>query len=197
MSFVRRALAAGAVLAIGACSTETKSVDTASLKPATPPSAQPPAAEQSVSSWKVSEFGIGPLRAGMTAREAVATLQGAGITATADSSKECHYLGWSGPAGVRVMLDGGVVARVQVDSGSIATAEGAKIGDAESQIQRLYANRVTVQPHKYTTGGHYLVVKPVAPSDSAFRIIFETDGESVTKYRSGKEPQVSFVEGCG
>ena len=150
-----------------------------------------------MSSWKVTEFGIGPLRAGMSAREGVAALQGAGVTATPDNAKGCHYLKWSGPAGVRVMVDEGVIARVQVDSGSIATADGAHIGDAEAKIKTLYAGRVAVQPHKYTSGGHYLVVTPVAATDSAFRIVFETDGQKVTKYRAGKQPQVSYVEGCG
>jgi hypothetical protein len=148
-----------------------------------------------MSSWKVTEFGIGPLRAGMTAREAVATLQAAGVGATADSSKACHYLRWSGPAAVAVMLDEGVVARVEVGNPDITTKEGAKINDAESQIQSFYPNRVTIQPHKYTKG-HYLVIAPAAASDSAYRIVFETDGQKVTKYRSGKQPQVSYVEGC-
>ncbi len=204
MTPLLRAFCAGvALIASAACSTETRSADvardtsaTATGMPVTPAPAEPAPGNQSVASWRVTEFGIGPLRAGMTAREAVATLHGAGISATADSSRTCHYLGWSGPTGVKVMLDGGVVARVQVDSGTIATKEGAKIGDSESQIQSLYPNRVTVQPHKYVTTGHYLVVAPVAPTDSAFRLLFETDGKSVTKYRAGKQPQVSYVEGC-
>jgi hypothetical protein len=203
-----RILVTGAALVGSAsCSAEKKDVDTAqdTSAPAaaaptptptpTPDSAPPPAASQSVSDWKVTEFGIGPLRAGMTAREAVATLQGAGVSATPDSSKACHYLRWSGPAAVAVMLDGGVVARVEVGNPDITTKEGAKISDAESQIQSLYPGRVTVQPHKYTKG-HYLVVTPAAATDSAYRIVFETDGQKVTKYRAGKQPQVSYVEGC-
>ncbi|MEO8333940.1 MAG: hypothetical protein ABI664_03145 [bacterium] len=186
-----RVLAACVTLVGTACSAEKRNVDTAASV------ATPAPSDNSVSSWTVTAFGIGPLHAGMSTREGVAVLQGAGVTATADSSKECHYLAWSGPQGVRVMLDGGVVARVQVDSGSIATAEGAKIGDTEARVQGLYTGRVAVQPHKYTTGGHYLVVTPPAPSDSAFRIVFETDGKSVKKYRAGRQPQVSYVEGCG
>jgi hypothetical protein len=202
-----RVLAAGvALVGSTSCSSETKTVDSArdtsaaaATTPApapTPAPAEPPSADQSMASWKVTEFGIGPVRAGMTTREAVATLKGAGVSAAEDSSKTCHYLRWSGPAAVAVMLDEGVVARVEVGNRDIATKEGAKIGDAESQIQSLYAGRVIVQPHKYVTGGHYLVVKPVAPTDSALRIVFETDGKNVTKYRAGKQPQVSYVEGC-
>ena len=59
----------------------------------------------------------------------------------------------------------------------------------------LYSGRVTVEPHKYTDG-HYLVVRPSAPADSAFRLIFETDGTRVTRFRSGLQPQVAWIEGC-
>ena len=198
-----RILIAAAALTVSACSAEKKDVDTSGAAGVRVPDTTstrsaptPPAvADKSMGSWKVSESGIGPVRAGMTAREAVATLQGAGVGATADSSTTCHYLKWSGPADVRVMLEGGVVARVEVGNHDITTNEGAKIGDTEAQIQSLYPGRVTVQPHKYTKG-HYLVVKPAAASDSALRIIFETDGTRVTTYRAGKEPQVSYVESC-
>jgi len=204
-----------ALIGVASCSAEKKGADTArdtsvvvaepSSAPAPAPAPTPaPAADQSVSSWKVTEFGIGPVRAGMSAREGVAVLQGAGVTVTPDSAKGCHYLKWGGPAGVRVMVDEGVIARVQVDSGSIATAEGAHIGDTEEQIKTLYPGRVAVQPHKYTSGGHYLVVTPSAATEkqlnevsTEFRIVFETDGKRVTKYRAGKQPQVSYVEGCG
>jgi hypothetical protein len=210
MNPIRIFVAGVALVGVSACSAEKKDVDTAKDTSATvaaapstaaptptpaPAPAPPPAAGQSVADWKVTEFGIGPLRTGMTAREAVATLKGAGVGATEDSSKTCHYLKWSGPTAVAVMLDQGVVARVEVGNPSIPTKEGAKLGDTEAQIQSLYPGRVTVQPHKYTKG-HYLVVRPVAPNDSAYRIIFETDGQKVTTYRSGREPQVSYVERC-
>jgi hypothetical protein len=209
MNTALRILVTGfAIAATTSCSAEKKDVATvrdttvSAAEPAPAPTTVPtpppaPAADQSVSSWKVTEFGIGPLRSGMSAREGVAVLQGAGVTVTPDSAKGCHYLKWAGPAGVRVMVDEGVIARVQVDSGSIATKEGAKIGDTEAQARGLYAGHVATQPHKYTQGGHYLVVTPAAATDSAFHIVFETDGHRVTKYRAGKQPQVSYVEGCG
>ena len=109
----------------------------------------------------------------------------------------CGYLAWAdGPPGVRVMVEGGRVARVDVDSGGVATALGARIGDAESRVQSLYAGRVAVTPHKYTDG-HYLVVTPSAPGDSAYRLIFETAAGRVTRYRAGRRPAVEYVEGCG
>jgi hypothetical protein len=99
------------------------------------------------------------------------------------------------PPGVRVMLEDARVVRVEVDSGSVPTPEGARIGDTEARIQQLYSGRVQVQPHKYTDG-HYLVVRPAAASDTTHLLLFETDGRVVTRFRGGQRPQVEYVEGC-
>jgi len=88
------------------------------------------------------------------------------------------------------------IERVDVDSAGVLTAEGAGVGDAEARVIELYRERVAVQPHKYTgPQGHYLVV--TSPGDTLHRIVFETDGQRVVKYRAGRRPAVDFVEGCG
>ena len=113
--------------------------------------------------------------------------------------------GWTGcaylptdrlPPGARVMVENGTIARVDVDSGRIATAEGARIGDSEERIRQLYDGRVVTAPRKYTSG-HYLTITPAVGADSAFRIVFETDSGRVTSYRSGRVPPVEYVEKCG
>ena len=93
------------------------------------------------------------------------------------------------------MLENNKIARVEVRSGTVATAEGAHIGDSEARINSLYSGRVTTTPHKYTTGGHYLTITPVDGSQN--RIVFETDGKVVTEYRAGALPAVAYVERCG
>ena len=77
-----------------------------------------------------------------------------------------------------------------------ATAEGARVGDSEARIRSLYVGRLSMQPHKYAEG-RYLIVTPREPADSAYRIVFETDGRVVTKYRAGRLPEVQWVERCG
>jgi hypothetical protein len=96
---------------------------------------------------------------------------------------------------VRVMVEGGRIARVDVDSAGVRTAAGVGIGDSEDQIQRLYPRRVSTTPQKYTSG-HYLTVIPSA-SDSTHAIVFETSDGKVTRFRAGRRPQVEYVEGCG
>ena len=156
--------------------------------PASPPSASP--------AYTVTEHGIGPLKAGMTFAEADAALGGALLVPAGVDTTGCDYLVWEGgPSGVQVMFDEHRIARVDVDTAGIATAAGARVGDDEARIKRLYPGRVTVTPHKYEDG-HYLTVTPPAPADSRFRIIFETAGGRVTRYRAGMMPSVEYVEGC-
>jgi hypothetical protein len=150
--------------------------------------------------WALRFDGAGPLRMGMTVDEARAALGGdfqpdGQAVGTVDGPEGCQYAR-SGrlPGGMKVMLEGARVVRVQVDSGAIATVEGARIGDPEARIQQTYPGRVEVQPHKYTEG-HYLVVRP-ADGDTTRLLVFETDGSRVLRFRAGQRPQVGYVEGC-
>jgi hypothetical protein len=137
----------------------------------------------------------------MTVEEARAALGGDFVApgpdvGMSDSPEACQYAQSRRlPPGVRVMLEGLRVVRVEVDSGSYATAEGARVGDTEARIQQLYPGRVEVQPHKYTDG-HYLVARPAQGSDTTHLLVFETDGRVVTRFRGGRRPQVEYVEGC-
>ena len=56
---------------------------------------------------------------------------------------------------------------------------------------------MTATPHKYEQGWRYLTVTPAAPTDGAFRLVFETDGQKVVRYRAGRMPEVEWVENCG
>lgn len=145
----------------------------------------------------VTEFGYGPLRAGMTYTAANDSLKGALKAAKDANLAECDYVTWEGgPAGLRVMVVEGKIARVDVvDSSSITTGEGARIGDTEERVKSLYGDRVTVTNHKYEDG-HYLTVRSATANDTLHRIIFETSNGKVTRYRAGAMPGVEYVEGC-
>ncbi len=133
----------------------------------------------------------------MTRAEASAATQGTLAAPPAADTAECGYATWQGgPAGVRFMTARGRIARVDVDRGDVATEAGARIGDSEETIAKLYHGQVQTTPHKYTAG-HYLTVRSATPADSLYRLIFETDGKRVTRYRAGRMPEVAFVEGCG
>ncbi|MBC7819115.1 MAG: hypothetical protein IAG10_19675 [Planctomycetaceae bacterium] len=110
--------------------------------------------------------------------------------------QECDYIAPQRElAGLNFMVRDGRIARVDITDSAFATAEGARMGDSETRIKQLYAGQVEVSPHKYVDG-NYLIVTPVAATDTAYRVVFETDGKRVTRFRSGKMPEVSWVEGC-
>jgi hypothetical protein len=143
--------------------------------------------------WTISETGWGPIRAGMSVADARAALGG---ELAEPANRECDHLrAPRGPRDVLIMIVGGQVARVEVSDTTVATAAGARVGDTEARINALYPGRVQTGPHKYVDG-HYLVVRRGAGTDTVHRLVFETDGQRVTRYRSGRMPEVEWVEGC-
>src|SRR5690349_6930965 len=108
------------------------------------------ASQPADTSWVVSTKAFGPLQIGMTRAQAEAVVD-ASLAISGDSDwKNCGYLRSDHlPAGTRVMVEGGTIVRIDVDSGTVATADGAKIGDSEDHIRRLYPT-IASTPQKYT-----------------------------------------------
>ena len=131
----------------------------------------------------------------MTLKEANAVVGGTLIIPA--KLEECDWVRVRGaPDGLLMMVQKERISRIDIiRESTIETGAGAKIGDTEERIKALYPGRVAVEPHAYTDG-HYLVVTPPAAADSSFRIVFETDGKNVLRYRSGLMPAVEYVEGC-
>jgi ribosomal protein S18 acetylase RimI-like enzyme len=151
--------------------------------------AAPPAS----AAWTVTETGWGPIRAGMSVADARAALGG---ELPGPVNPECDHVKPPGaPPGLLLMVARGQVARVEVSDSAVATSAGARVGDAEARINALYPGRVETRPHKYVDG-HYLIVRRRALADSLHRLVFETDGQRVTRYRGGRVPEIEWVEGC-
>ena len=144
--------------------------------------------------WRITPDGFGPLKAGMTVAEA-ATAVGSAFTLAANATPECGYAEWAAaPAGVRVMIVRDTVVRIEVTGPGVATAGEARVGDNEGRINSMYAGQTLIAPHKYTSG-KYIIVTP--PADTMHRMVFETDGQKVTEFRSGRMPEVEYTERCG
>lgn len=156
----------------------------------TPSPAPAPASETppKVGEWEVTPTGIGSVKTGMSVEEAQVALHHELVVPA--KLAECAFLKTkSGPKGVSFMVEQRHISRVDVVSGATATSAGARIGDTEDKIKSLYTG-IAVTPHKYTNG-HYLTY-----SGDGGKIVFETDGSKVTRYRSGNTPAVEYVEGC-
>jgi hypothetical protein len=157
---------------------------------------------------KVTINGIGTVKAGMSLPEAAAAAN-ARLYISASGNDGCYYLQGEGDLkdisfmvtkdDVKSRLKyvtSDVIARVDIDDPKVTTISGAKIGDTEARIKSLYPGQIEVTPHNYVQNGHYLTLKPKDKADQNYRVIFETDGQRVTRYRAGKLPEVQFVEGC-
>jgi len=153
-------------------------------------------AHDSVSDVALSEEGIGPIQIGMNMEDAV----NMGLLNDNPTRKpQCDWVypavGAGIPDGVNVMVVNGKIARIDVDTGTVTTEDGARIGDTEDKIKTIYGDEVKVEPHKYIDGGHYMTV--LGDSTSAGKaLVFETDGKHVTSFRGGRLPEVKWVEGC-
>lgn len=178
------------LLATSACNREDDRV----VKGRAGPSA---AAHDSVSDVSLNQDGLGPIQIGMTLADAVNMGL---LNENPNMKKDCDFvypaIGAGIPDNVGVMVVKGKIARIDVDTGSVTTEDGAKIGDTEEKLKSIYNGDLQTEPHKYLDGGHYMIVMgdSVSPGKA---IVFETDGKKVTNFRAGRLPEVKWVEGCG
>lgn len=143
--------------------------------------------------------GIGPIRVGMTVDEA-SQRSGVPLISPGEQSEppECLYYHPLGePRGLLFMVSNGQIVRVDIQNRMMTTLSGVAVGDTEEHIQSLYPDQIEVSSHKYVPGGHYLTFVPRDEADKDYRVIFETDPEErVVQMRSGRLPEVEYVEGC-
>ena len=150
----------------------------------------------SVSDLALNEDGLGQIQIGMTLDDAVNMGL---LNERPDIKPACDFVFPAVGAGiplVNVMVVKGKIVRIDVDTGTVTTENGARIGDTEDRIKEIYGDELKITPNKYITGGHYLTI--LGDSTSAGKaIVFETDGRQVTGFRAGLLPEVEWVEGCG
>jgi hypothetical protein len=187
-------------------STTRAAATTAAPTTVAAPSSTTPAPERRLTPRStVTPGGIGPVRVGMT----IAQAERAGgvrlLRRYTEYAPRCFYVvpkGWPKQRDGDVLIDtlgfmvtDGRIARVDVWSGDTVASAGVGIGSTETAVRQAYPGRVETTSHHYEgPTGHYLTFVP--PGDVDERIVFETDGKTVTRYRAGKRPEVEFVEGC-
>ncbi|MBE9116631.1 hypothetical protein IQ249_12040 [Lusitaniella coriacea LEGE 07157] len=148
---------------------------------------------------KLTLTSLGAISVGATIKEAS---QASGVKfANQPSGGEeygCAYYQLEGQLkDVSLMVTEGKISRIDIDSKQIKTLSGAGIGDTEAKIKELYSGQIETEPHEYIPGGKYLIFIPKDASEQNYRVIFETNEQGiVTRFRSGKLPEVTYVEGC-
>ena len=143
------------------------------------------------------------LRPGMTVSEAS---RAAGVrlikTLSAGRTEEyCAYFeAQGGPKGISFMVINNRIPRIDISNKQVTTIKGAKIGDTEDRIFSLYPGQIKATRHPYVGlpphNGKYLTFVPKDAVDKNYRIIFETRSNRVERFRSGKLPEIEYIEGC-
>jgi hypothetical protein len=152
---------------------------------------------------KLALNGIGPIRVGMTVDEAS---RAAGVklvfVASGPDGISCSQFKPEGELkDITFMVTKGRIARVEIrDNKRITTIRGAKIGDTLDRIISLYPGQIQVIKAPLTSrpegNSKHLTFVPKDAVDKNYRIIFETTFDRVREFRSGKLPEVEFLEGC-
>lgn len=133
---------------------------------------------------------FGAVKVGMTVSKASKAL---GVRLFSTEQGSCRYFEANGRfKDVGFMVNDGTIARFDISERGIATDRGAKVGDSEARIKRLYKGMYKISQHLYTNG-HYFAVEM---KNGKYSIIFETDGKRITYIRAGRSPEVGYAYGC-
>ena len=104
------------------------------------------------------------------------------------------------PEGLLVMVENGVLTRVQVSRNpQVETDRALNIGDTAAEVKRVYGDAAVVEPHKYLEApAEYITVWATAdrsgPNARGLRYEIGPDG-GVTSIAGGG-PSIRYVEGC-
>lgn len=131
----------------------------------------------------------------MTVNQAERAIEGTLVPVSEPFDPECYKVRPAGgPAGIEFTVTAGTIERVDLTNDTITTRSGAGVGSTESQLVELFGDRVHTEAR--AGGGNNIIFTPSDAADAAFRVIFETDGTTVTRFRSGRIPQVESVDYC-
>jgi hypothetical protein len=144
----------------------------------------------------VSTVGLDDVFFGMTLDEAQ-NAAGYDFTVVGSSSSPCFTATPDGgPEGVSFTFVDGRVERVDVTGGPISTRSGARVGSTAADVQALYGDRIELRPRNDGQPGGLLVFVPADAEDAQFRLVFVTDGATITAFRAGRLPVIERDQSC-
>ncbi len=148
------------------------------------------------SSDKLSTVGLGSLYFGMGPDQAAEAVQTLWTGGQEDGTPRCYLLApANGPEGVVFTVYNSSIERVDITNPGITTRSGASVGSTEAQLHELFGAQLLVTPYADGSGNSIQFV-PVDEADVDYRVIWETDGTSVTSMRAGRLPAVGPGEPC-
>ena len=140
--------------------------------------------------------GFGPLRFGMTARQAHAAWPGvlSGID-DALQRQDCFRANVEGLPYFTLMFEGGRFVRYDSGDESLAAPGSGRRGMAEARLQSLYGNALQSKPDRFAPGGKLLSISASGVAPSTLVFVLRPDGV-VNAWHVGLLPQADYDEGC-
>ncbi len=151
---------------------------------------------QPTAPWIARADGVGAVRVGMRVGPTARLLNATARTERIEPDESCGQAFLStAPTGVSFMVEGDTIVRVDIDSVGVKTEAGVGVGDTEADVRTRYKKLAKISAHPYEgPKGHYITVDRAG--DRRYRMIFETNGKIVTRYRVGRRDAVDLIEGC-
>ncbi|HJT16235.1 MAG TPA: hypothetical protein VJ853_02560 [Thermoanaerobaculia bacterium] len=142
--------------------------------------------------YRLGFSSFGPVRIGMTPRQVERSLS-VTLVGGPGEPQDCEQMHVASDPGISFMFESGKLTRFDIKDAHHKTISGLRVGATENAAKKIYGDRLSVSPHKYVKGGHYLTL---VSADKKFALVIETDGKYVTAMRAGKLQSAQYVEGC-
>ena len=144
---------------------------------------------------RLATNGIGPVLTGMTLKEAEQE-SGLRFKTTASGNGSCHHVKpIGGVKNVSFMMNEGSIAVAYVMNPQIKTLRDIGIGDSEAKVRSLYAGQLE-RGESLSGRTKVLQFVPKDEEDKNYRIVFSFVNGKLQSFRSGRLPEVLWLEGC-
>jgi hypothetical protein len=142
---------------------------------------------------RLTEFGLGKLKIGMPLTSIRVPLEQPIEKNLYTRDGSCFYISPSGVPHYNLMIEHGVLTRIDVVKPGIKTMTGVSVGDSIQKINAVYGAAALETPNFYDAELPDFTVKS---KDGQFELRFGTRDGKVESIIAGRSKSVAYVEGC-
>ena len=147
---------------------------------------------------RVTLKGLGPIKIGMSLDELKVLLNGKLNISGSVNSGYCFVGSPSSKSeDIEFMFDGQKrLSRIDISSSKYKSLSGAYVGQDQEHLINMYEGQLVKALSRYDPNTFSFTYVPNDASDMNYRMVFETNNNVVKAFRTGKIPEVEYVEGC-
>ncbi|GAB4366424.1 MAG: hypothetical protein OHK0021_09910 [Bryobacter sp.] len=150
--------------------------------------------------YRLGFAGLGPLYFGMPEAQ-IAERFGEALEEAEAPGEACHARrfatsGASPLTGLVLIIRNGRLARLDVDTPDWQTQSGARVRMPEGELRKIYGRRLREEPHPIDVTGRLLLLSAREANLRHLAIVFESDGDRVTRIRAGLAKDLTRLEEC-